>query len=291
MLKSMTGYGKKTVTLNGKTIVAEIRSLNSRGLDMVVHLPALFRHLEPEIRIQTARILERGKIEIILTIDNQSGSNDYKVNPSLALYYYNEVSAICREAGTITPPDIWSSILRLPDVVSQRLVDPSPDNDKLIIDLIAETLNTVNDYRCKEGQALYNDIRPRVDKIQALSEQIKPFEAPRKDYLRQKIRNELHLLDLNCDIDENRFEQELIYYIERIDFTEEMVRLQNHCFQFVQTLDEMGSQGKKLAFIGQEIGREVNTLGAKANDHNIQNLVVRMKDELEKIKEQLLNLL
>ena len=291
MLKSMTGYGKKAVTINGRTIVAEMRSLNSRGLEIILHMSGLFRHLEAEIRQRTAKILERGKIEIVVTIVNEAGGGSYQINPSMAKYYFEQVRTLCQETGTTIPPDVWVGILRLPDVVTQKTDEPTPENEFNLIDLIDEALLMVNDYRCVEGAALYNDLSQRVGNIQALSEQIKPFEARRKENIRQKIRNELQLLDLNCAIDENRFEQELIYYIEKIDFTEEMVRLQNHCSLFTQTMNQEGSQGKKLAFIAQEIGREINTLGSKANDGNIQSVVVSMKDELEKIKEQLLNIL
>lgn len=291
MLKSMTGYGKKAVTQNGRTIVAEIRSLNSRGLEIILHLPGLFRHLEPEIRQRTAKILERGKVEIVVTIVNEAGGGSYQINRELAKYYYNQICTLCQETETTIPTDVWGSILRLPDVVTQRSDEPASENQNILIEIIDDALIMVNEYRCVEGAALYNDLRQRVGNIQALSEQIKPFEARRKENLRQKIRNELQLLALNCAIDENRFEQEIIYYIERIDFTEEMVRLQNHCFQFIQTMNQEDSQGKKLAFISQEIGREINTLGSKANDGNIQSVVISMKDELEKIKEQLLNIL
>ncbi len=287
----MTGFGQAAGIVNGKKIVVEVRSLNSRSLDANVRVPTNFRELEAELRILLADILERGKIDMYLTIENETDFSEYRVNRALAKHYIEELKLLGTESGILISPEVLPAILRLPDVVTQSVIQTDEKDKSFVLALTTEALNQADSFRKREGAAIEKDFRQRIDIILALLKETKPYEAKRIDDIRRRLNADLAQLEQRVTIDSNRFEQEIIYYLERIDFTEEKFRLEKHCLDFLNTLAENVSQGRKLGFLSQEIGREINTLGSKAYNADIQKIVIEMKNELEKIKEQLLNVL
>jgi uncharacterized protein (TIGR00255 family) len=291
MLKSMTGFGQKTGNINGKRVIVEVRTLNSRNLDANLRLSTKFRNLEPEIRVLLGNKIERGKIDLYLTIENETDFSEYKVNRDLARHYLDELKLLGSEIDLKLTPDLLPSLLRLPDVVTQSVVEISEEDKQIIIEMTAAALDKVDAFRAREGAVLAEDFKQRINTIIGLLQEIKPYEEKRIEDIRQRLRSDLAHIEQRVQIDSNRFEQEIIYYLEKIDFTEEKLRLENHCKDFLRTMSEETSQGRKLGFISQEIGREINTLGSKAYNSDIQKIVVDMKNELEKIKEQLLNIL
>lgn len=291
MLKSMTGFGQKTGNINGKRVIVEVRSLNSRNLDANLRLSTKFRNLEPEIRALLGNKIERGKIDLYLTIENETDFSEYKVNRDLARHYLDELKLLGSEIDLKLTPDLLPSLLRLPDVVTQSVVEISEEDKKIIIEMTATALDKVDAFRAREGAVLAEDFELRIHAIIGLLQEIMPYEEKRIEDIRQRLRSDLAHIEQRVQIDSNRFEQEIIYYLEKIDFTEEKLRLEKHCKDFLRTMSEETSQGRKLGFISQEIGREINTLGSKAYNSDIQKIVVDMKNELEKIKEQLLNIL
>jgi uncharacterized protein (TIGR00255 family) len=291
MLKSMTGFGFATANISGKKVTVEVRALNSRTLDANLRLPARFRSLEADIRVLLGQRIERGKIDLYLVVENETDFSDYKVNRELANHYLNELKMLGSEAGLPISADLLPAILRLPDVVSQTVTEISEQEKNAVLELLKMALEKVDDTRSSEGQMLEQDFKQRINTIMQLLHEIEPHEARRTEMIRQRLRSDLAAIEQRVQIDNNRFEQEIIYYLEKTDFTEEKLRLKKHCLDFLQTMSESVSQGRKLGFVSQEIGREINTLGSKANDADIQRIVVEMKNELEKIKEQLLNIL
>ena len=294
MIISMTGYGKAIAEIRGKKLLAEVKSLNSKGLDISVKLPAVFREKEMDVRSLLSQHLERGKIELYVTAERSTEVNAYTVNKSLFIQYYHELKLLLEEVKEKEQANLLSVIMRMPDVLQGELADIEEGDWALIADGIKKAIKAVEDFRLSEGKILESDLRKRVHMILEMLDSIGPLEANRINDIRERIRSGFQ--NLKSDLaemvpDENRFEQELIYYIERLDITEEKVRLKKHCNYFIESMDEMVSQGKKLGFVAQEMGREINTIGSKANDPGIQKIVIRMKDELEKIKEQLLNIL
>jgi len=295
MIISMTGYGKAFAELPGKKLLIEIKSLNSKGLDLSIKLPGSFREKEMEVRTLLSQRLERGKVELYITSEKSADMPAYSINKSLFLQYYGELKLLLSELKEKNQEGLLQAILKIPDVLQNEKAESEEEEWPKIAVGIESALLSVETFRSAEGHILESDMRNRVDLILNLLDSISPFEQNRLNDIRERLTigfQNIMKSDLT-DIkpDENRFEQELIYYIERMDITEEKVRLKKHCDYFLETLNESTSQGKKLGFISQEMGREINTIGSKANDARIQKIVVQMKDELEKIKEQLLNIL
>jgi uncharacterized protein (TIGR00255 family) len=295
MIKSMTGYGKATAEPGGRTVTIEVRSLNSKQLDINARIPQAFREKELEIRSEINKVLERGKIDFTITLDNDTDTAVYCVNKPLARQYYHEIMDLAEEFHSPVGDDLVSTILRLPDVLKTEKENLNEEDWAVVQTAIAQALDQANLFRAEEGHLLEKDMKMRVGIILDLLEQVSPFEQSRILTLRERFeRNQSEFVSNRPGMDkfdQNRFEQEIFWYIEKLDITEERIRLKKHCDYFFETLVSSESNGRKLGFITQEIGREINTLGSKASDADIQKIVVQMKDELEKIKEQLSNIL
>ncbi|MDX9891216.1 MAG: YicC/YloC family endoribonuclease [Bacteroidales bacterium] len=289
MIKSMTGFGKKNVTIESKTITIEIRTLNSKQLDLNMRISSLFRDKENEIRTIIAQQLERGKIDVAIYLDKSTSLNT-TIDFELAKLYYEKIKELSNYVQNPISSDIFIQTLRMPDVISSPKEELDENTWTELKKNIEETCLQVNDFRISEGNILSHDLISRVNRIADLINEIIPFENERMILVRKRMMESLENAQLTGKYDQNRFEQELIYYIEKLDITEEKVRLKKHCDYFLETIQEENSQGKKLGFIVQEIGREVNTIGSKCNHFNIQQIVVGMKDEVEKLKEQLANI-
>jgi uncharacterized protein (TIGR00255 family) len=291
----MTGYGKAVAEFPGRKMAIEIKSLNSKGLDLSVKLPGAFREKEMEVRTLLSQRLERGKVELYVTAEKSAEFAAYSVNKPLFLQYYSELRTLLSEVNEENEESLASIVLKIPDVLQSEKTEFEENDWAVFTQRIEDAISSLEEFREAEGRILENDIRARVQLILELLGSVEPFEKSRLNDIRERIRTGFQNITksdlLQTKPDENRFEQELIYYIERLDITEEKVRLKKHCDYFVETLDASTSQGKKLGFVVQEMGREINTIGSKANDAGIQKIVVQMKDELEKIKEQLLNIL
>ncbi|MCD6179714.1 MAG: YicC family protein [Bacteroidales bacterium] len=291
MIKSMTGYGKAIVSLPNKSIVIEIKALNSKYFDFVSRIPSLYKEKEPIIRTLLNGILERGKIELSMLTENKSGDTSVKVDQAAADAYLKQVKELQNKLNLPDDPNLLSTLLKMPDVLSSPMEDLD-EEEWLAIEIgLKQAAVKLDAFRISEGDVLLKDFSKRIELIREYSEAVVPFEEPRIELLRTRFKKNLYSLAEESTFDTNRFEQELIYYIEKLDITEEKVRLARHLDYFIETLNDGGTNGKKLNFIAQEIGREVNTIGSKANSADIQKLVVMMKDELEKIKEQLSNIL
>ncbi|HPJ63124.1 YicC/YloC family endoribonuclease [Lentimicrobium sp.] len=290
MLRSMTGYGKAVAKLNGKSVTLEIRSLNSKQLDLNLRLHPALRDNEPDIRSVVTRMLERGKVELTGNIDFTGTDLPAAINRPVAISYYNELSSLARELGA-SEENLLSVVMKMPEVTRLSKEEINGEDWGSIFTALNEALQQLDEFRKHEGELLEKDFILRIETIQSLLAGVEPFELNRNKQLREKLRNSFADFIENNNFDTNRFEQEIIYYLEKLDITEEKVRLAKHCKYFLETLDEDTANGRKLSFVSQEIGREINTMGSKANDADIQKLVVRMKDELEKIKEQLANIL
>ena len=285
----MTGYGRASETIGQRTITVEIRSLNSKFTDVRFKIPNNLREKEAELRKLIVGLAERGKIDLNVDILSLEGDDEYAINIPLFKKYYNELAALANEVGQDNG-DLIQTILKIPNVVGN--VDGSIDDSawQSIQDVFNKAYGQFRAFREAEGAAMEKDLRLRIQNILQTLEAIAPFEKDRIEKVRQRMRNHLDEYLGKENIDENRFEQEVLFYLEKIDITEEKVRLAQHCHFFVEQLDKPVTQkGRKLSFIGQEMGREINTLGAKAYSSDIQKLVVSMKDELEKIKEQVAN--
>ncbi|MCQ2253183.1 MAG: YicC family protein [Bacteroidales bacterium] len=292
MMKSMTGYGKVTRSRNGKNIEVEIRSLNSKNLDVHTKVPQSFNDKDLEIRSMIAKSLERGKIDFALSYTNETSDETLRINETLLEAYFKKVTQIVDKLGAkVDDSLIISTLLRFSDVQKIETEDVTDDDWAFIRDMVAEAIKALDDFRIQEGQNLKNDFIHRIDLILGYLAQVEPLEKQRVPVIKERIMQRFEELKGVVDLDSNRLEQELIFYIEKLDITEEKVRLRQHCKYFIENIDTDESTGKKLGFIAQEMGREINTLGSKANDAEIQKIVVMMKDELEKIKEQVLNIL
>ena len=290
MIKSMTGFGKAVVSLVSKTITVEIKSLNSKQFDLNLRLPALLRDRESEIRTLVSKAVERGKTEVMVSVDYTGTELPVSINRQLAMGYYRQLQALAEETGS-QQTDLLSIVMKLPDVTKQMREETSDTEWEVIAGAFADALQQFEVFRKHEGALLEKDFQQRIETIKTLLTQVGPFETERNRLQREKLRTAVAGFTENNTLDNNRFEQEIIYYLEKLDITEEKVRLLKHCDYFNETLNEKEANGRKLGFVTQEIGREINTLGSKANDASIQKLVVQMKDELEKIKEQLANIL
>lgn len=290
MVKSMTGFGKSTFSCEGKSVVIELRSLNSKQLDLTVRLSNIFKEKENEIRTLIAQKLERGKIEAVIYVE-KNDKPTISIDKELAATYFKELSELSQSVGNQVESDIFCQVLRIPDVIKNASESISDSMWSMLETELLNACEKLNQYRISEGAALATDLEKRVNLISNFVDQIVPFERPRIDRIKEKFTASLNDLNLPNGFDSNRLEQEIIFYIEKLDITEEKVRLKKHCSYFIETMKEDLSNGKKLGFICQEMGRETNTIGSKCNDYNIQQIVVQMKDEVEKIKEQLANIL
>ena len=290
MLQSMTGFGKATGTFSSKKISVEIKSLNSKNLDLYVRLSSLYKEREIELRKKIGTKLDRGKIEVNINVEDAGEHKSYSINKELARRYFNEITELNKELG-LSAEDLLGTLLRLPDVFSSVSEDLNDEEWKFIEKLVDEALQKHIEFRIAEGKALLEEFELRIGNIRNAFNELPKYENVRLEDIRNRIENNLDEFIGGAKVDKNRFEQELIYYIEKIDISEEKQRLQKHLDYFIETLNQSSSQGKKLGFISQEIGREINTLGSKAYHSEMQKLVVQMKDELEKIKEQVLNTL
>jgi uncharacterized protein (TIGR00255 family) len=290
MIKSMTGFGKASGEHASKNITVEIKSLNSKSFDLSVRLPGAFKEKDLELRSRLNKELERGKVDFLVYFENAASSKKQSVNQALAMDYFLELQQL-GQALNQTNQDYLSTILHMPGVLETEHAIVDEQEWESIEALINEALLAFNKFRGDEGRELGKELSARISNIVQHMKDIEALDALRVDHVRDRIRKNIAEFVDADKIDNNRFEQELIYYIEKIDITEEKFRLQTHCDYFLSTLNETSNNGKKLGFITQEIGREINTIGSKANDAAIQKLVVQMKDELEKIKEQSLNIL
>ena len=290
MLKSMTGFGKSSTILTGKVLTFEIRSLNSKQLDLNLRFPSLLRDLEPEIRRMVTQLAERGKIELTASLDFTGSDLPASINKPLAMAYYRELQSLAEELKA-PAMDLLSLVMKMPEVTKNTREELQEEEKTSILKAVNEALGLYDEFRKHEGQLLENDFIARINTILEYLKEIEPFEKQRGLNMKEKLRNGFASFAEDKNFDSNRFEQEIIYYLEKLDITEEKVRLQKHCDYFLETLKEPIANGRKLSFVSQEIGREINTIGSKANDANIQKIVVGMKDELEKIKEQLANIL
>ncbi|MBW8333976.1 MAG: YicC family protein [Prolixibacteraceae bacterium] len=292
MIRSMTGFGKTEFEVGNKKITLEIKSLNSKQLDINTRIPAMYREKDIEIRRLMSEMLTRGKVDFALYLDNLGTESTSRINAAIVKDYYRQLSDVYQELGLEVNGNIMESILRLPETV-KMVYDELDESEWLVVrENLIRTLEELNRFRDQEGLALKTDIVANIANILDLLKQVEPYENQRMENVKAKITDSLDALQLNGNVDKNRFEQELIYYMEKLDINEEKVRLANHCSYFTETMmDESEPSGRKLGFIAQEIGREINTLGSKANESNLQRIVVQMKDNLEKIKEQVLNVL
>ena len=286
----MTGFGKGEVALPSKKITVEVRSLNSKQLDLAIRMPGIFRQKEFELRSVAAAAIQRGKADITVTVENTAVSTSATVNKEIFGEYMRQVNEALIYSGVSADYDaIVPAVLRMPEVVSAQTESLTEEESAALMQALNIALEQFNSFREQEGATLIADLLRRVDLIEEYKRQVEPFEATRAETIKNRIRE--NLAQLKVDIDTNRLEQEMIFYIEKLDITEEKVRLSNHCNYFREVAAAEEAVGRKLGFIAQEMGREINTLGSKSNEANMQILVVKMKDELEKIKEQVLNIL
>lgn len=292
MVKSMTGFGKTTVEFRNKKIIIEIKSLNSKQLDLNLRIPNLYKEKEMEIRGLVKERLDRGKVDMVIYFDNAESEKDVVINRSVVAQYFNQMLEISEQLGVDTDKSaLLQTVMRFPDTLQVKAEELDEEEWDALHVGVEKALEEMNCFRIQEGAALIKDITHRIELIQELSAQVPAFEKRRIEVVRQKLQEKINEWTDVKNIDQNRLEQEIIYYLEKLDITEEKVRLANHCKYFLETVEKEEAPGRKIGFIAQEIGREINTMGSKANDHDIQKLVVRMKDELEKIKEQSLNVL
>lgn len=291
MLKSMTGYGKAVNEIKNKRITIEIKSLNSKQLDMSTRIPGFYREKELEIRKTVGGALNRGKVDFSMYIESLNGETGTIINKPVVLSYYDQLKKLSEENGINEPADYFATLLKLPESLKTEVQEIDAEDWKIIFSIIQEALSQLNDFRITEGNALEADISARVKTILELLKEIPAFAEERIEKVRTRLFDGLKELKSKVEIDSNRFEQEMIFYLEKFDITEETVRLNSHCKYFFETATLQEPVGKKLGFITQEIGREINTIGSKANHGEIQRIVIQMKDELEKIKEQILNIL
>ena len=290
MIRSMTGYGKTEVLCGEKKFTIEIRSLNSKQLDLSLRLPNELKPIEFEIRTLISQTILRGKADLFVSSETIQNKSVMQMDLEVIKAYQKQLENLSDMTSIRLPDNMLGLITKFPGVFTNMEESLPEDNIKLLMKSIQEVLKQFDEFRMQEGQVLKTEILNRIAIILNLLEQVEPYEIQRLDTVKNRLIKNFSELNESGKFDENRFEQELIYYIEKLDITEEKVRLKQHCNYFSETIDEENS-GKKLGFITQEIGREINTLGSKANDANIQRLVVQMKDELEKVKEQLFNIL
>ena len=295
MIKSMTGYGKAEAILETGKITVEVRSLNGKTADISIKTSMLPKDKEISVRHKIANELTRGNIDFFVTFEPNAADSAKKINMDLAMEYYQQICHLGKQIGAVdlwshNPNDLLAMIIRMPEVMDAKKQDVITDENWPVVEAcIDEALRNINTFRSKEGEILYKDVTEKVNNILNYSKQVEEFEKERTEAIREKILS--RFAELKAEPDQSRLEQEMIFYIEKLDINEEKVRLRQHCSYFIETLENEPNPGKKLGFIAQEMGREINTTGSKANHTEIQKIVVKMKDELEKIKEQSLNIL
>ena len=290
MIKSMTGFGKGEAVVGDKKFRVELRSLNSKQLDLSIKIPSKYRAAEAEVRSIVTRELQRGKVDCFVSAEAAVAETSAHINREAFKAYAKELREVSAEGGlTISDDVLLRSVLRMPDVVTNEEREVSDDELKTILEATIIAAEELNKFRVQEGAILIADLLKRIDLIEQYRHEVEPYEGARVDVIKTRIRENIEKLQL--EVDNNRLEQEMIFYIEKLDITEEKVRLDNHCNYFREVAREEEAPGRKLGFIAQELGREINTMGSKSNEANMQRLVVKMKDELEKIKEQVLNIL
>ena len=290
-MKSMTGFGKAECVCGKRNTTIEIRTLNSKQFDVIIKLPSIWKDREVELRNELNNALQRGKVEMYIAVEDEVDQTMTPFNEIAVNGYYQQLVAISAKNNIPLPPDILNYIIQMPDVLKIERQEPDEHEWQILLQGVKQSLEQVNKFRHQEGLALMEDITSRIRLIESNIKDLEKFEGLRLETIKNRLRQNLIEYVGENTIDQNRFEQELIYYLEKIDINEEKVRLRNHCSYFVTTMKDGDGIGKKLGFIAQEMGREINTIGSKANHVDIQQIVVRMKDELEKIKEQLLNVL
>ncbi|MBQ8948766.1 MAG: YicC family protein [Prevotella sp.] len=291
MIQSMTGYGKAVVAFGEKKIHVEVKSLNSKQLDLNTRIAPLYREKEMEMRQMVAEALIRGKVDMSVWIEKDTVADPTPINAALVENYYQQIKSISEKTGIPVPEDWFYTLLRMPDVLTKTEVEELVENEWVAVrGAVQEALKNLVDFRIQEGAALEKKFAEKIDNIERLLGEIVPYETSRVEKIKVRIIDGLQQIP-GVEYDKNRLEQELIYYIEKLDISEEKQRLTNHLKYFRDTMREPAGQGKKLGFIAQEMGREINTTGSKSNQAEMQNIVVKMKDELEQIKEQVLNAL
>lgn len=291
MILSMTGFGKSTVAFEGKKITAEIKSLNSKQLDLQVKMPQIYREKELELRNEVAKQLERGKVELFITTEMVDGSSSVSINMPILVAYKAQLEKMASELSIPKPEDWYATLLRLPDALkSEGLNELSDAETVALTEVVASAIKALVNFREQEGVRLEAFFTEKIANIRKLLADVEPYEKERVEKIKARIQESIAKLEI-VDYDRNRFEQEMIFYIEKLDINEEKLRLTNHLDYFLETLENGVGQGKKLGFIAQEMGREINTLGSKSNHAEMQRIVVKMKDELEQIKEQVLNVM
>ena len=291
MIQSMTGYGKATAETGNRKVIVEIKSLNSKAMDISTKIIPAYRDKELDIRSRITAALERGKVDFALYIDAATATGAQTINAAIFNNYLEQIESIAAQTDYEVPEDIITTVLRMPDVISSNQQDEVSDEEWAAVSkAVDQAINALVDYRKVEGAALEKKFREKISNISALLASVEPYEKGRVAKIKERMRSSM-LDAVGKNYDENRFEQEMIFYIEKLDISEEKQRLSNHLDYFIKTLEDGHGQGKKLGFIAQEMGREINTLGSKSNQAEMQNIVVRMKDELEQIKEQVLNVM
>ena len=290
MIQSMTGFGKVTAELPAKKVTIETKALNSKQLDLFTRIPSIYREKEMDIRSMLSQRLERGKIELIITVENIGRDNATKINFSAIEGYKKQIEEIAERLNISQPTEWLPTLFRLPDVIKTEMAEADEEEWEVINRAIEEAVNKLCEFRIQEGAMLNQLFEQKISNIKELLKQVEPYEKERLEKVKARITDNLQKIP-DVQIDTNRLEQEMIYYIEKLDINEEKTRLENHLKYFMETLKSRQGQGKKLGFIAQEIGREINTLGSKSNHAEMQQIVVQMKDELEQIKEQVLNVL
>lgn len=291
MILSMTGFGKSVVAYEGKKITAEIKSLNSKQLDLLVKIPQIYREKELDLRNDVARALERGKVELFVTSEMADDASAVNINIPVLSTYKTQIEKMSEALSIPLPEDWYATLLRLPDVLKSDIAGEVSDEEiNALTCAVSQATEALIEFRTQEGARLATFFREKISNIRKLLSDVEPYEKERVEKIKARIQDSIAKLDV-VDYDRNRFEQEMIYYIEKLDINEEKLRLTNHLDYFLETLESGHGQGKKLGFISQEMGREINTLGSKSNHAEMQRIVVKMKDELEQIKEQVLNVM
>lgn len=288
----MTGFGKAVAVFENKKITAEIKSLNSKQLDLAVRLPQTYRSSELDFRNEVAKSLERGKVDLFIYCEDIESANDHSINIPIVKKYKAQIEAMAKELNLPEPADWYATLLRLPDSIKNdnAAAEISEEEIEVVTGILGKAIEALVEFRTQEGVRLEKFFREKIAMIQSLLNDVAQYEQQRVEKIKARIEDALAKLD-NVEFDRNRFEQEMIFYIEKLDINEEKLRLQNHLDYFLKTLEDGHGQGKKLGFISQEMGREINTLGSKANQAELQKIVVMMKDQLEQIKEQVLNVM
>ena len=289
MIQSMTGFGRATLVLPKKKITVEAKSLNSKQIDINTRIPSFYKEKELDVRSYLSSTLRRGKIELAIFVENTGADSQHKINQELVATYMTSLQEV--GAGNVQTGELLSMAMRLPDAMKVEQQDFDNDEWLAVMNVVKEAVAALVDFRKTEGLSLEKDIKAQIATIERLHNEVPKYEQERIDTIKSRISTKLADVLQSVDFDRDRLEQEMIYFIEKLDVSEEKVRLKNHCSYFIETMNSEESNGKKLGFISQELGREINTMGSKANHTEIQKLVVQMKDALEKIKEQTLNVL